>query len=51
VVRQTREAAAPVLDAAPEPVQAPVNELVDTVEDVAGAVDETLAPVTDLLPR
>ena len=51
VVRQTREAVAPVVEAAPEPVQAPVNEVVDTVEDVAGAVDETLAPITGLLPR
>jgi len=51
VVRQTREAVAPVVEAVPEPVQAPVNEVVDTVEDVAGAVDETLAPVTGLLPR
>jgi hypothetical protein len=51
VVRQTREAVAPVVEAAPEPVQAPVDDIVDTVEDVTGVVDETLAPVTDLLPR
>jgi hypothetical protein len=51
VVRRTREAVAPVLETVPEPVQAPVDEVVDTVDDVAGVVDETLAPVTDLLPR
>ena len=51
VVRQTREAVAPVVEVVPEPVQAPVYDVVDTVDDVAGVVDETLAPVTDLLPR
>jgi hypothetical protein len=51
VVRQTREAVAPDIEAVPEPVQAPVDEVVDTVEDVTGVVDETLAPVTGLLPR
>ena len=51
VVRQTREAVAPVVEVAPEPVQAPVEEVVDLVEDVAGTVDETLAPVTGLLPK
>jgi hypothetical protein len=49
-VQQTREAVAPVVDAAPEPVQPTVNQVADAVEDVAGAVDETLAPVTGLLP-
>lgn len=48
VVRQTREAVAPVVEAAPEPVRAPV---VDVVEDVGAIVDETLAPVTGLLER
>jgi hypothetical protein len=50
-VRQTREAVAPVVETVPEPVKAPVEQVVDTVEDVAGTVDETLAPVTNLLPR
>jgi hypothetical protein len=51
VVRRTREAVAPVVETVPEPVQAPVDEVVDTVDEVAGVVDETLAPVTDLLPH
>ena len=51
VVRETREAVAPLVEAAPEPAQAPVEQVVDVVEDVGGIVDDTLEPVTGLLPR
>jgi hypothetical protein len=51
VVRETREAVAPVVEAAPEPAQAPVEQVVDVVEDVSEVVDDTLEPVTGLLPR
>jgi hypothetical protein len=51
VVRQTRQAVAPVVEAAPEPVRAPVEEVADVVEDVGEIVDDTLEPVTGLLPR
>jgi hypothetical protein len=47
---QAREAVAPVVDAAPEPVQPAVDEVVTVVDEVAGTVDEVVAPVTDLLP-
>ena len=47
---QTRETVAPVVQAAPPVAQAPVDAVGDTVEDVAGAVDETLAPIVGLLP-
>jgi hypothetical protein len=42
VVRQTRAAAAPVVQAVPAPVQAPVNAVGDTVEHVAATVDQTV---------
>jgi hypothetical protein len=51
LVRQTREAVAPVVEAAPEPAQAPVGQVVDVVEDVGEVVDDALEPVTGLLPR
>jgi hypothetical protein len=51
VVRQTREAVAPVVEAAPEPVQAAVDQVVDVVEDVGEIVDDTLEPVAGLLPQ
>jgi hypothetical protein len=49
-VEQTREAVAPVVEAVPAPARPPVNAVGDLVEDVAGTVDETLAPVVGLLP-
>jgi hypothetical protein len=49
--QRTRDAVAPVVEAVPEPVQPTVDAVVDTVEQVAGTADETLAPVTGLLPR
>ncbi len=49
-VERTREALAPVVEAAPAPAKPPVNAVGDLVEDVAGTVDETLAPVVGLLP-
>lgn len=47
---ETRKAVAPVVEAAPEPVQPTVDEVVTVVDQVAGTVDEVIAPVTDLLP-
>jgi hypothetical protein len=41
-VARTRAVARPVVDAAPAPVQAPVNSVADTVEQVAGTVDQTV---------
>jgi hypothetical protein len=49
VVEQTRAAAKPVVDAVPAPAQQPVQEVVDTVESVAGTVDQTVDGVTGLL--
>jgi hypothetical protein len=50
-VEQTRGAVKPVIDAAPEPVQAPVERVADAVQHVAGTVDETVDGLTDpLLP-
>ncbi|HEX5621684.1 MAG TPA: hypothetical protein VFX51_24880 [Solirubrobacteraceae bacterium] len=48
-VEQTRGAVQPVVDAAPEPVQAPVERVADTVQDVAGTVDETVDGLTGTL--
>jgi hypothetical protein len=48
-VEQTRGAVQPVVDTAPEPVRAPVERVTDTVEDVAGTVDETVDGVTGAL--
>jgi hypothetical protein len=42
VVQQTRAAARPVVDVAPAPVQAPVEQVAGTVEQVAGTVDHTV---------
>ena len=50
VVAQTRATVAPVVEAVPQPVRPTVDRVVDAVEHVAGAVDETLAPVTGVLP-
>ena len=44
-VEQTRDAVAPVVEAVPAPVQPPVAAVGDAVENVAGVVDETLAPL------
>jgi hypothetical protein len=49
VVTQTRAAAKPVLDAVPAPVQGPVNAVGDTVEQVAGTVDQTVDGLTGAL--
>ena len=46
-----REAAAPVTAALPEPVATVVNQVLDTVEQTAATVDQTLDPVTGLLQR
>jgi hypothetical protein len=45
VVQQTHEAAAPVVDALPEPVRPPVDAVTGALEDTAGLVDDTLAPL------
>ena len=44
-VEQTRGAVQPVVDAAPAPVQAPVERVADTVQDVAGTVDDLTGPL------
>lgn len=49
VVEQTRSAAQPVVDAVPPPAKAPVQDVVDTVEHVAGTVDQTVDGVTGTL--
>ena len=49
-VEQTRDTVAPVVGAAPAPVQPPLKAVGDTVEAVAGTVDQALAPVVGLLP-
>jgi hypothetical protein len=46
-VRQTRAAAAPVVEALPAPAQQPVDAAVDAAEQAAGVVDQTLAQVTN----
>jgi hypothetical protein len=46
VVQQTRATAQPVVDAAPAPVRAPVEQVAETVEQVAGTVDHTVEGVT-----
>jgi hypothetical protein len=46
-VAQVREVAKPVIDAVPEPAQSHVQTVTDTVQQMAGAVDQT---VDGLLP-
>jgi hypothetical protein len=46
VVQQTRTTAQPVVDAAPAPVRAPVEQVAETVEQVAGTVDQTVDGLT-----
>jgi hypothetical protein len=46
VVQQTRATAQPIVDAAPAPVRAPVEQVAETVEQVAGTVDHTVDGVT-----
>ena len=50
-VSAVREVAAPVTEALPAPVATVVNEVLDTVEQTAATVDQTLDPVTGLLQR
>jgi hypothetical protein len=44
MVRQTRAAVQPVVNAAPQPAQTPVNSAADAAEHVAGTVDSVLNP-------
>jgi hypothetical protein len=44
VVDTTRKTVAPVTDAVPAPVQQPVDQALDTVQQTAGAVDQLVAP-------
>jgi hypothetical protein len=48
-VAETRSAAQPVVDAVPAPAKAPVDQVVGTVENVAGTVDQTVDGVTGIL--
>ena len=50
-VSAVREAAAPVTDALPAPVATVVDQVLDTVQQTAATVDQTLDPVTGLLQR
>jgi hypothetical protein len=50
-VSAVRETAAPVTEALPAPVATVVGQVLDTVEQTAATVDQTLDPVTGLLQR
>jgi hypothetical protein len=49
-VEQARDTIAPVVGTAPAPAQPTLDTVGDTVENVAGTVDQALAPVVGLLP-
>ena len=50
-VTAVREVAAPVTDALPAPVATVVDQVLDTVEQTAAAVDQTLEPADVTEPR